>query len=104
LGAPLSRTFPRATHSIVTPEAALSYKLSLDALSVDSFEAGSYAAIPGTVGRDCTDFPVCQRTDTTDAAAREQDAVRLPAQAPKTYEPGCTAFPELCPIGTSPTG
>ena len=81
----------------------MSYKLSLDALSVDSFEAGAYSSAVETAGRDCTSFPVCPRTDTTDAAA---DA--LPADQAKvgmkTYEPGCTAFPELCPIGTSPTG
>jgi len=83
----------------------VSYKLSLDALSVDSFEAGSYSSTASTAGRDCTGFPVCPRTDTTDAAMQEQDAARLPAGGGlKTYEPGCTAFPELCPIGTSPTG
>ena len=77
----------------------MSYKLSLDALSVDSFEAGAYTATVGTAGRDCTDFPVCPRTDTTDAAEAEA-AAAVPAM--RTMEPGCTALVELCPIGTSP--
>jgi hypothetical protein len=45
------------------------HKLSLDALAVDSFEAGSHAFVADTLGRDCTSFPVCPRTDTTDSLA-----------------------------------
>jgi len=77
----------------------VSYKLSLDALSVDSFEAGAYTAAADTHFRDCTSFPVCPRTDTTDAAAQDQEANRLPGDSMDTYAPGCTAFPELCPTG-----
>jgi hypothetical protein len=68
---PFSRISPRVRRTpIATPEAAVSYKLSLDALSVESFETGSHeasAVTDGTAGRDCTGFPVCPRTDTTDA-------------------------------------
>jgi hypothetical protein len=77
----------------------VSYKLSLDALSVDSFEAGAYTAAADTHFRDCTSFPVCPRTDTTDAAAQDQEANRLPGDSMDTYAPGCTALPELCPTG-----
>jgi len=79
----------------------MSHKLNLDSLNIETFEAGSYTSRPTTAGRDCTYFPVCQRTDTTDAAMVQ--AAELPAVGLKTLEPGCTAFPELCPIGTHPT-
>ena len=74
----------------------MSYKLSLDALTIESFEAGSYTSTADTHFRDCTSFPVCPRTDTTDAAVEEQQA-GLPAVGMNTYEPGCTT-PDLCPI------
>lgn len=80
----------------------MSYKLSLDALTIESFEAGSYTSAADTHFRDCTSFPVCPRTDTTDAVVAEQEANRLPAGGMKTYEPGCTALVEICPIGTVP--
>jgi len=79
----------------------MSHRLSVESLNVDTFEAGSYASLPSTAGRDCTYFPVCQRTDTTDAAMVE--AAELPAVGMKTLEPGCTALAEICPIGTHPT-
>jgi hypothetical protein len=81
----------------------MSHKLSVESLNVDTFEAGSYASFPETAGRDCTSFPVCPRTDTTDAAAADM-AAQLPGTGMQTLEPGCTAFPELCPMGTHPTG
>lgn len=81
----------------------MSYKLSVESLSVDTFEAGAYTAAADTHFRDCTSFPVCPRTDTTDAAAADALPTADQAVGLKTLEPGCTAFPELCPIGTHPT-
>lgn len=76
----------------------MSYSLRLDELSVDSFEVGTAGTDPNTLGRDCTYPPVCPRTDTTDlaiAVGGEQIG------RPRTMEPGCTAFPELCPTQTT---
>jgi hypothetical protein len=81
----------------------VSYKLSVESLTVASFDAGASSLPDSTHFRDCTSFPVCPRTDTTDAAAADALPARQPGVGLNTMEPGCTAFPELCPIGTHPT-
>jgi hypothetical protein len=85
--------FAKFHATTVSPEHPMPHSLSLDSLSVESFEAGTGTLEPTTIGRDCTYEPVCPRTDTTAQAIPYDGGVEI--GRPKTMEPGCT-LPEIC--------